>query len=187
VRRTFNINKLFFVFQSDLNFRKSQIKTRALLTMKLLSFTIFLLSCFVMVQRVVSNQVSCEVINACGGWTISPNHRLHTCRLLTPSITSIYAPGFRINSLKDFSVTGINSERNKNIQFLPENVYEVFPNLEGYNSHACAIKIISKANFQGLNKLKDLNLHTNQIEMLISDSFQDLTSLNLLQLRKKIF
>jgi hypothetical protein len=97
--------------------------------------------------------------------------------------TSIDSEGFQI-STKDETIQGLRMENNKNVEFLPESPSRLFENLIGYNAEKCSIKQISYKNFKNLIKLQVLWLKKNEIEMIPSDAFKDLSSLEMLGLRK---
>lgn len=73
----------------------------------------------------------------------------------------------------------------QNIHFLPILLHERFPDLEFYDIRSTATPKISKKNFEKLVKLKGLKLTDNQIEVIKSDTFEDLISLRELRLSKK--
>lgn len=79
---------------------------------------------------------------------------------------------------------GFDMSNNKNHVYLPVNISEALPNLEGYIAAHCSIKEISMENFRGLNKLKTLYLFDNLIEKIPTDAFNDLIELDFLSLRK---
>lgn len=81
-------------------------------------------------------------------------------------------------SIHNQSITGLNFDGNKNISLLPIRVYQNFPNLLAYSAASCSLKVISKANFINLTKLKQLRLFNNQLEKIPSDAFEDLESLD---------
>lgn len=101
-------------------------------------------------------------------------------------ITSIDSPDFTISAEKDESVLGLNLGGNKNIFYLPNDVYKIFPSLIVYGAHLSSIQQISKRNFVNMSKLKGLFLQRNQIEIIENNTFDDLTSLEDLDLSKKI-
>jgi Leucine rich repeat len=81
---------------------------------------------------------------------------------------------------RDKSITGLYMSENKKIVLLPVRVAQTFPNLLAYSAERCTIKRIWKKNFVRLKKLKQLVLNHNQIERIISGTFEDLISLQLL-------
>jgi hypothetical protein len=101
--------------------------------------------------------------------------------------TSIDGKGFNISSSRDENVKAMYMNGNKKIIFLPDSPADVFPDLEMYSALDCAIKEITRENFRGLMKLKVLQLAYNQIEIVPSDTFQDLTAIERIDLGKKIF
>lgn len=104
-----------------------------------------------------------------------------TCYLWT---TSIDEPDVTI-SAQDNSITGVTLYGNKKIVYLPIGVGEKFSNLIGYTAGSCSIIAISRGNFKALNKTKFLNLNSNQIEKIASDTFIELNNLEELYLSKK--
>ena len=69
-----------------------------------------------------------------------------------------------------------------NINFLPEDVAEKFPNLVEYHAKYGTLKLINERNFANLTKLKRINLMENRIESIASDAFKDLSELKQLSL-----
>lgn len=74
---------------------------------------------------------------------------------------------------------------NRKISFLLLNLYKSFPNLSVLAANFCNIGNISKENFKNLEKLEDLHLHGNRIEIIYQNTFIDLESLRLLDLGEK--
>jgi hypothetical protein len=95
---------------------------------------------------------------------------------------SFSSPGYKINSSRDETVTGFIAQSLKNMFYLPDSPYEIFPYLQAYSSRGSAVKEISAANFKKLKKLRLLYLDQNQIEKINSDTFNDLESLEWLNL-----
>lgn len=85
--------------------------------------------------------------------------------------TVIDSTDFLITSDRDETVTGFYAAYNKNLEFLPKNVGEKFPNLLALEAYACSVKIISKETFKGLTKLQLLIISKNQIETIDDDTF----------------
>jgi hypothetical protein len=110
---------------------------------------------------------------------------LSTC--VMDKITSIDEPGAAIANDRSETVNGLNFFENKNIFYLPENVTANFPNLIAYGASMCNVKTIAKKNFKGLNKLRWLGLHHNQIKKIPSDTFEDLKELEFLKLGNYTF
>lgn len=74
-------------------------------------------------------------------------------------------------------IDALNFNMNKKIQFLPIRVSETFPQIIQYLANRCSIKTISKSNFEGLDKLTDVLLGGNQIEVIPTDTFEGLVNL----------
>jgi Leucine rich repeat len=111
-------------------------------------------------------------------WSFSGGQR--TCRV---SITkAINSPSFLLPLNRDATVKGLEFFGNINIVHLPVNVKEIFPNLLGFGAGNCSIRIVARENFQGLVKLKELLLFENFIEKIPSNVFDDLTSLEFINL-----
>lgn len=98
--------------------------------------------------------------------------------------TVIDSEGFMITTPSDDSIEGYNIYTNSKIEFLPENLAAKFPKLTVISAQKCSIKKITKKNFQNLNKLRGLALGSNQIEIIMSDTFEDLVLLEFLELRE---
>lgn len=80
------------------------------------------------------------------------------------------------------TITALDLNLNEEILFLPVKVATSFPKLIAYSAMFCSVKTISKSNFESLNILKLLWLHGNQIESIRKDTFNDLVSLEHLDL-----
>jgi hypothetical protein len=140
-------------------------------------------SLFVFVDsQAAAQSVRCEKVENYG-WSSIGN--VKTC--YTKTQTLIDGKGFKISSSKDENMKAIYMEGNKKIIFLPDSPADVFPNLEIYYAALCAIKEITRENFRGLIKLTVLDLGWNQIEIVRSDTFQDLTALERIYLCEKFF
>lgn len=131
----------------------------------------------------IAREVACESVSSIG-WGVGNVGDAKTCWMRTT--TSINEPDVTI-STKDESVHGLVLYYNKKIFHLPIQVDETFPNLLAYTAHDCGnIKQVSKKHFRGLTKLKFLSLEENQIELIMSETFDELTSLEVLRLGMKI-
>lgn len=65
-------------------------------------------------------------------------------------------------------------------RYLPNGIAKLFPNLERFYVASSRLKFISRKNFIGLNKLKNLDLRFNEIETIPDDAFIDLFNLEVL-------
>jgi len=96
--------------------------------------------------------------------------------------TSIDSPDTTISSARDTRVGGIEMDRNKQIQFLPVEIYKSFPNLVVLWADSCSIKAITKDNFKNLEQLRLIGMSFNLITTIPSDAFKGLESLERLYL-----
>lgn len=127
-----------------------------------------------------AKQISCES-ESMVTWT--GVGELKTCWMtLLTKIDSI-----ETSIIPDAEVGGLIFGGNRNISFLPVELAISFPELKVFESWGCSIKTIVKAHFKDLRFLVYLYLQRNQIDTISSDTFEDLSSLELLNLRKKIF
>lgn len=125
-------------------------------------------------------QVPCEKINIFN-W----NHPLEEIKTCQMNITTIITSTDVICSEpENLLVRGLNLSNNKNIKYLPIEIDMSFPNLIGYSAANCKIEAITKYNFKNLYEVKMLWLLQNKIERIMSDTFEDLASLEILDLRK---
>jgi Leucine-rich repeat (LRR) protein len=72
--------------------------------------------------------------------------------------------------------------RNKQLFYLPVQVYKAAPNLLMIDAPYSEIKAISKKNFEKLTKLEFLWLHFNKIATIPPETFADLVSLKKISL-----
>jgi Leucine-rich repeat (LRR) protein len=89
---------------------------------------------------------------------------------------------FLINSTSDTEIQGFDIYNKIDVEFIPENLSEKFPNLIGINVFNCSIKTVTKTNFKGLNKLVIIGLSNNKIETIESGTFKDTTKVEKLAL-----
>lgn len=89
---------------------------------------------------------------------------------------------FIIDNKLDSEGKTFNISFNSQIEFLPENVADSFPDLIYYFGQSCAVKCVNEKHFKGLHELKELYLNDNRIKTIVSDSFKDLAKLEILNL-----
>lgn len=87
-----------------------------------------------------------------------------------------------ISCLKSEDVKWFEISENKNVKYLPMNVFRKFPNLEIYYAFKSGVVKINKNNFYGAEKLRGLWLNHNEIETIHGGSFDELKSLKWLYL-----
>lgn len=73
---------------------------------------------------------------------------------------------------------------NRNIEFLPILLHQTFPNIYIFSASRCAIKEISKGNFENLVQLDSIYLEENEIYAVLKDTFEGLQNLQTLYLSK---
>lgn len=95
---------------------------------------------------------------------------------------AIKEDNFSFGKLKNENVTGLTFEGNKKIVYLPVKLYENLSNLLGIDASNCAIRQISNENFRRLNFLRQIWLRGNEIEIIASDTFENLEALEHLSL-----
>lgn len=104
------------------------------------------------------------------------------CCLLTDA--AINSADVIISGLEDESVRLFDSSRNRKVEYLPIHIADKFPNLVTFAADRCAIKEITKNDFENLFHLQWLNLDGNKLEIIKADVFKDLISLEALKLSK---
>lgn len=98
--------------------------------------------------------------------------------------TVVDSNDFLITSARNETVEGFFAQENKNLEYLPTNLGEKFPNLLFLATVNCSIKEITKESFKGLSLLRNLYLHSNQIEKIDDDTFDYISAIQLIALSK---
>lgn len=146
---------------------------------------ILLSICFFQISQINgllhSKEIFCERFYS-GNWIPLKNETFTVCDMKIE--TEIYEPNVKISNFDD-SVLSLTFYTNRNIFYLPIDVAKSFPNLTAFGADETSIKEISKENFRNLRKLRCLTLVSNKIEMIFSDTFEDLESLEVLWLGKR--
>jgi Leucine-rich repeat (LRR) protein len=75
---------------------------------------------------------------------------------------------------------------NKKVLYLPVELYCTAPNLFVINAAGCAVKAISKKNFEKLANVQYVWLHDNDISVIPAGTFEDLVSLKEITLGKRL-
>lgn len=135
------------------------------------------------IATVSADGVACESISTIWWWWFEHSDRL-TCDMRESTI--IDATGIEITSEANDTIEALYLDLNDDIEYLPENIADKFPNLVIISAFECNIKRVSASNFRNLGKLRGLSLKANQIERIENGTFDDLTSLELLYLRKNL-
>lgn len=144
-------------------------------------FLLLALVCLI-VYETQGKDIKCETL---GSYKYGDGPSMKTC--VMKEATIIESKGYIISSPTDETIEGLVFEHNKKIQFLPEKIAEKIPNIIFYTAWNLSLTEVSKINFINLTKLKILYLDNNLIETFASDTFEDLTSLMRLHLRKRNF
>jgi Leucine-rich repeat (LRR) protein len=124
-----------------------------------------------------AREVSCETVEDFNASDTFGSVR--TCRM---DGTTVIDEDNMTVATADESVLSLKFDENQKISFLPIQVAEKFPNIISYTATLCSVKTISKKNFAGLTKLRELKLDLNQIERIDKDAFGDLDLLEHLHL-----
>lgn len=98
--------------------------------------------------------------------------------------TAITYYGVVISSSVDNTVGTVDVSNNKKLKFLPASPATQFPRLQTYEASSCSIKAVTKSNFANLKNLRFLYLGFNDITTIYRETFDDLSSLVELVLRK---
>lgn len=98
--------------------------------------------------------------------------------------TAITYYGVVISSSVDNTVGTVDVSNNKKLTFLPASPATQFPRLQTYEASSCSIKGVAKSNFANLKNLRFLYLGFNDITTIYRETFDDLSSLVELVLRK---
>lgn len=83
-------------------------------------------------------------------------------------------------------MVALDLQHNKKVFYLPIDVFETYPDLQAYAANDCSVKKVNRRNFMQLTKMLVIWLTRNLIEKIPSDTFEDLTLLVELQLRKNL-
>lgn len=78
------------------------------------------------------------------------------------------------NSRDDRSARG---SFNVNVEYLPVNLQQRFPNLKRLTIHSCGLKNITRNDLKGLENLEFISLSSNRLTLLPDDLFADMKNL----------
>lgn len=113
-------------------------------------------------------------------------HHLHYCNYYEQFLLSTEAvfetPRVDVSCDTSTDVTWFDISENKNVKFLPLNVFRKFPNLKIYYAFKSGVMEIHQNNFFGAGKLQGLWLDHNEIATIESGSFDELQALKWLYL-----
>jgi hypothetical protein len=94
---------------------------------------------------------------------------MRTCKVHQP----IDEPGSTIDSPVNSSLQAFRALDKLEVEFLPENLSEKFPNLIVISIMNCSVETISRSHFKGLHELIVLYLSHNKIETIDKNAFKD--------------
>lgn len=124
----------------------------------------------VAVPKLNATQVNCENIESSPGVTGK--------RCYMNSTTSINVADVTLADLINFDVDGLMFDFNKQIEFLPVEVYKVFPSLAVLAAENCSLREISARNFEKLSSLIFLDLRGNYLKTIPNYCFDGLVKLS---------
>lgn len=108
-----------------------------------------------------------------------------TVYLEVPENVTITSPGEKIaNPINEETINLVIEDYEGKMEFLPENIAEIFPNLRNFWIIDCFMEKVTKANFQSLKVLQLLSILRNENFTTIEEnSFEDLMELRDLYLQ----
>lgn len=127
-------------------------------------------------NKVEATEISCEEISSC-------SDLMSECCLFNKT-TVIDTVNVTIEGVEMGDINEISFDNNKQIEFLPVDVYKKFPNLRLYYAQNASVKAISALNFERMMNLKVLFLEGNQIESIPNFCFEGLIKLTSVILSK---
>lgn len=165
------INKLFEIERGSNNFRRKISRKCASADFK-------------------KQQLSCITSMACDliypNWNseiFSSDNPSICCELELGTVIDAYDYTF-VADTKYTPVKRLFINHQQNVEYLPVSVHERFPVLETYEVVNTPVQKISKRNFEKLFMLKYLKLDRNEIEVIRSNTFEDLISLEMIDICK---
>lgn len=140
-----------------------------------LQIFIFILRCLELIN---TQQISCESVTTC---TVNDIPDLtQSCRI--DSSTIINSDNFTFASEVEEYIPEIFADENQEIQYLPNRIYEKFPNLLSLSIWHCALAVISKESLQKLTFMQRISFNYNNLTAINVDTFEDMTNLKWLML-----
>jgi hypothetical protein len=151
------------------------------------SFRKLLFSLLVLFQSIPSlvntQQIDCETVQTRTSYVSSV--LLKTCRV--DQNTVVDSETYFFTAEPDVEMTEVWTDGNMNIQYLPKNIFEKFPNLISLSAASCSLKLVNKDNLQYLSSIEEIDFSNNLLESIEIGTFDDLMILQFLVLaRNKI-
>jgi hypothetical protein len=116
------------------------------------------------------DQVTCSFSYYYGTGFYKDSQRLYTCNIKNQPIET---EGVTIGNAVDTRVESYYIEDNDEVDYLIEDIGEVFPKLVVYRISDCAIRFVGKKHFKGLPELRDIHLRDNIIRDIEVGTFDD--------------
>lgn len=168
------INKNFVIERGSINFRRKISRNCAS-------------------ANLVKKKLSCITAMACDqiatDW-ITDEYRIHypssCCELELGTVIDASDYTF-VADTNDGSIDTLFIKHQQNVEFLPVSIDERFPDLETYEVINTPVQKLSKKNFKKMFQLKYLKLDRNGIEVIRSDTFEDLINLTYIFISKRQF
>lgn len=108
---------------------------------------------------------------------------LTTCNVKGQKVDSLdFTAKLPDNFTLNLSVEGFNVGSNEELKFLPQNLGEIFPNLDSIQIYKTGLIFVDNKSLKNLTVLKVLHLSENKIQMVDSGAFEDLVELEFLSL-----
>jgi Leucine-rich repeat (LRR) protein len=119
------------------------------------------------------------------GEVFNIEHNLWTAYFEVPENVTITEPGTTIaNPVSEDTKNLIIEDYEERMEYLPENIDEIFPNLLNFWIFECFMKSISKSNLKNLSLLQYLSISMNEyLEKIEENSLEDLIELKDLYLQ----
>lgn len=133
----------------------------------------------------VKKQLKCSAVSTNCDETLDPSKSIENQNNLSccevESETFIDAPDYTFETnLMHATFQKLVIANQQNVEFLPVLLHENFTIVEYYSIKNTAVQKLVKKNFEKMSQIKYLKLVRNQIEVIRSDTFEDLKNLKLI-------
>jgi Leucine-rich repeat (LRR) protein len=99
-----------------------------------------------------------------------------------PIETVISTPTATLSNERNEDILAVDFNIAKRISFLPNNLYEVFPNLEAILVSFTNLKVLTKRNLRNLSKLQQLEVDHSRLKEIDENAFESVANLMYLEL-----
>lgn len=125
-----------------------------------------------------ANEVACQLIRLGNYWyEMVTSEYQGPIACVFPENTTISNSNTSLRNAKDERVLKLRLNFDTNIDYLPINIVEVFPNLTETQSISSSLKFLTYSGLQKSYNLKSLNLRKGRIESFELNAFHDLNKL----------